>query len=144
MMPSQPLRQNDPLAGETVTVLVKILPLPSGEPGHRDDRQVILALGLPGEEPIVVQGRLAELTALVARGWPALAQNHQGQGARPAGPPYHAQAPGPVREPDGFPDAGTAATMAAAETDAGAAPPAPTGRSQAAAPAKSQSNLTLF
>ncbi|MCB0018905.1 MAG: hypothetical protein KDE09_14030 [Anaerolineales bacterium] len=139
MISTPPLRQNDPLAGETVTLLVKILPLAGGEPGHREDRPVILALGLPGEEPVVTQGRLAELTALIALGWPALARNHQEQGASQAGPPYHAQAPGPTGEADDLPDAG-----AAAESADGAAPPAPTGRPEATTPAKSKSNLTLF
>ena len=61
------LAVEDPLADQTVTILIT---LPPGE-GPRDERPALVSLGVAEQAPVVKTGTLADLPALIQDAWTA-------------------------------------------------------------------------
>jgi hypothetical protein len=61
------LTVTDPLADQTVTILIT---LPPGE-GPRDERPALVSLGVAEQAPVVKTGTLADLPALIQQAWTA-------------------------------------------------------------------------
>ncbi len=79
---NSPLTVDDPLTGQEVTIVVT---LPAGD-GPRDDRPVLVSLGISGQLPIIKTGTFADAPALIHEAWTAFGVRAQVAGAAPAEP----------------------------------------------------------
>ena len=77
-----PLTVDDPLAGQEVTVVVT---LPAGD-GPRDERPILVSLGIAGQPPIIKTGTFGDAPALINEAWTAFGVRAQVAGAAPAEP----------------------------------------------------------
>ena len=75
-----PLTVDDPLTGQEVTIVVT---LPAGD-GPRDERPVLVSLGVAGQLPIVKTGTFADALDLINEAWTAFGVRAQVAGAAPA------------------------------------------------------------
>jgi hypothetical protein len=79
---SSPLAVDDRLAGQEVTTVVT---LPAGD-GPRDERPILVSLGVAGQLPIIKTGALADLPALTHQAWTAFGVRAQVAGVAPTEP----------------------------------------------------------
>jgi len=77
---NSPLTVEDPLAGREVTIVVT---LPAGDE-PRDERPILVSLGITGQPPIIKSGVFAETPALINEAWTAFSVWAQVAGAAPA------------------------------------------------------------
>jgi hypothetical protein len=72
-----PLTINDPLFGQEVTIVVT---LPAGD-RPRDERPILVSLGVTGQLPIIKTGTFADAPTLIDEAWTALGVRAQIAGA---------------------------------------------------------------
>lgn len=79
---NSPLTVEDPLAGREVTIVVT---LPAGDE-PRDERPILMSLGVTGQPPIIKSGVFAEMPAVINEAWTAFGIRTQVAGGAPAEP----------------------------------------------------------
>ena len=79
---NSPLTVDDPLAGQEVTIVVT---MPAGDE-LRDERPVLVSLGITGQLPIIKTGTFADAPTLISEAWTAFGVRAQVAGAAPADP----------------------------------------------------------
>lgn len=125
---SDKLSVADPLAAQTVTIVVTLTPAD----GPRAGRPALVSLGVADRAPVTVSGAFADLPALIDAAW-----NTYGVRAQVAGSP----AGGPIGKPA---DADTVTPVAETVAEADGVPATAVPR-PAPPPAKPQArNLSLF
>lgn len=77
-----PLTVDDPLASQEVTIVVT---LPAGD-APRDERPVLVSLGVAGQLPTVKTGTFADALDLINEAWTAFGVRAQVAGAAPSEP----------------------------------------------------------
>ena len=79
---NSPLTVDDPLAGQEVTIVVT---LPAGDE-LRDERPVLVSLGITGQLPIIKTGTFADAPTLINEAWTAFGVRTQLAGVAPTEP----------------------------------------------------------
>ena len=79
---NSPLTVDDPLAGQEVTIVVT---LPAGDE-PRDERPILVSLGVAGQPPIIKIGTFADAPSLINEAWAAFGVRAQLAGAVPTEP----------------------------------------------------------
>lgn len=77
-----PLTVNDPLAGQEVTIVVTL----SAGDRPRDERPILVSLGVTGHLPIIKTGTFADAPSLIDEAWTAFGVRAQVAGVAPTKP----------------------------------------------------------
>ncbi len=71
---------HDPLGGVAVKIVVSVKP----DADERDERTVLVSVGVAGEMPVMVKGSFGQLGELIGRAW---ANHGLAQSSTPVAPP---------------------------------------------------------